>query len=202
MSDRVTEIIASYPGTERADKVCAAVRGLAEQTTYARIILCELAWEIRERAYWTVVRRADGSAYADYYDLMRDVLGRDLKKSALDNLSQLGHALIDWPPTSREWARQQLVALGWSRARHFVTPLKQQRGDCRALILTAAHVKDLPTWRQATRYIARTFGTQRQGGKHTVAACPTCGRVLRNRRLRIQRPAGEVAERLLKEVTA
>jgi hypothetical protein len=190
MTDRLEELIAASSGATRAEKIHAAALTLRETSAHCRILLCEVSWEAAERGYWRELR----PAYPDQWTYLAALWGASTtRKSGLCARKRLGKALSKFPPTEREWLREQLARIGLSRAL-LLGPV----------LLAAEDVRQAETWlhraadprvphARLRRWITEAYdGGARRA--HTVGTpgdvCPTCQRAWRKKLVAPSQPAG------------
>lgn len=186
-ADVVERMLARAAAVSRPAKVDVVLRHLGVMGAEVHLAVCELAWEVHTREYWTRYRRAGGATYRSEVDYFRDALGLDhLKRSAVYQRLRLGKAIASFAPHERNWLRDRLSDLGVSKALALAPAV--QRAPHAAVFGAWVTYAVEHTATEVRRAVAEVTGAQPRGVQRHPP-CPLCGRPWDpRRRLKTEHP--------------
>src|SRR5712691_9925455 len=134
----VATFLAQFSTTNRAEALHLALHALRARVEPDRILACELAWEIHQYGYWSLLRRPDGSAYDREETYFREALGLASWRTAYKRLA-IGRMLTSFGETERALVRTALADLGVAKA-SIVAPAIERLGEWRTWLTWAVQL--------------------------------------------------------------
>jgi hypothetical protein len=123
----VERFLAAFPGADRAQAVHWALQALRARIEPNRVWMCELAWEVHTRGYWSQVRRPEGTAYDSEETYFREVLGLSSWRTAYKRLA-IGRMLQAFPEPERTAVRAAVAEVGLAKAAVVVPAIERDGG--------------------------------------------------------------------------
>ena len=137
-AEGVTKFLAQFSTTNRAEALHLALQALRARVEPDRLLACELAWEIHQHAYWSQLKRSDGSPYDSEETYLREGLGLSSWRTAYKRLA-IGRMLHSFGEAQRGLMRAALAEVGVAKA-SIVAPAIERLGQWRAWIAWAAQL--------------------------------------------------------------
>lgn len=134
----IERFLAEFVGADRAQAVHWALQALRTRVEPDRVWMCELAWEVHTRGYWSQVRRPDGTAYESEETYFRDVLSVSSWRTAYKRLA-IGRMLQGFPEPARGAVRAAVAQVGLAKAA-VVVPAIERTGEWQTWVDLARHL--------------------------------------------------------------
>src|SRR6267378_7960349 len=122
----VARFLAQYPTGSRAEALHLALQSLRARVEPARVLACELAWEMHAHGYWSQIQRPDGGHYESEETYFRDVLGLASWRTAYKRLA-IGRMLMGFGEPERTQLRAAIAMVGLAKATVVVPAIERLR---------------------------------------------------------------------------
>jgi hypothetical protein len=132
----VARFLAQFPSTSRAEALHLALQALSARMEPDKVLGCELAWEVHIHAYWSQLRRSNGTAYESEEAYFREVLRLTSWRTAYKRLA-IGRVLTSFGESERALLRTAIGDVGLAKA-SIIVPAIERFGDWRTWLGFAA----------------------------------------------------------------
>src|SRR5262249_13496644 len=123
----VAHFLGQFSSTGRAEALHLALQALSARIEPAKVLGCELAWEVHIHGYWSQVRRSNGTAYESEETYFREVLRLTSWRTAYKRLA-IGRVLTSFSESERALLRAAIAEVGLAKAT-IVVPAIERFGD-------------------------------------------------------------------------